>query len=183
MSQPNRIKIVFDGGTAEVYGDIFSDMLTSYANNLYDRQKQAQADAAKVDLSHDDRKEKFAHAAFNYDDAESRLVIVDKIEKVFRNRTGTAASYVQPGRELFNNVQVDRVLVARPPQLGRSEMGLFYVFGYAPPNARNLQNTVKVYAKDEVAALQKAKALAAKRAEKRGVSAPTEFTLHWAAPN
>ena len=62
-------------------------------------------------------------------------------------------------------------------------MGLFYVFGYSPPNARNLQNTVKVYAKDEATALQKAKKLAAKRAEKRGVPAPTEFNLHWAAPS
>lgn len=34
MTQPNRIKIIFDGGAAEVYGDIFSDMLTCFANQL-----------------------------------------------------------------------------------------------------------------------------------------------------
>lgn len=99
MNKPNRIKIVFDGGTAEVYGDIFSDMLTCFANQLYERQKEAQAKLAAIDLSDDERKEKFGQAAFEYDDAESRLEIVDKIEKVFRNRTGEPVSYTQPGRE------------------------------------------------------------------------------------
>ena len=99
MNKPNRIKIVLDGGTAEIYGDIFSDMLTCYANTLYDRQKDAQAKLAAVSLGDPDRKEKFGQAAFEYDDAESVLAIVDGIEKVFRNRPGVAGSYVQPGRD------------------------------------------------------------------------------------
>lgn len=96
--KPNRIVITFDGGTAEVYGDIFSDMLTCFANQLYERQKDAKAKLAGIDLGDDDRKEKFAQAAFEYDDAESRLAIVDKIEKVFHNR-GEPMTYIQPGRE------------------------------------------------------------------------------------
>lgn len=98
MSTPNRIVIRFDGGTAEVYGDIFSDMLTCFANQLYKRQEDAKAKLADIYLGDPDRKEKFAQAAFEYDDAESRLDIVDAIEKVFRNRND-AISYVQPGRE------------------------------------------------------------------------------------
>lgn len=98
MNKPNRIKMIFDGGTAEIYGDVFSDMLTSYANQLYQRQADAKAKLAAIDLGDGDRKEKFGQAAFEYDDAESRLEIVDKIEKVFRSRTA-AAPYVQPGRE------------------------------------------------------------------------------------
>lgn len=100
MNKPNRIKMIFDGGVAEIYGDIFSDMLASYADQLHQRQADAKAKLATIDLGDDDRKEKFGQAAFEYDDAESCLEIVDKIEKVFRNR-GDAASYVQSGRELI----------------------------------------------------------------------------------
>lgn len=102
---PNRIKITMDGGTAEVYGDVFSDMLTCYYLQLSARQKNAQEELTKIDLGDDFRTEKFKAAVFNYDDAESRIKIVDEIEKVFKNGSthgGTRPlplpiSYVQPG--------------------------------------------------------------------------------------
>lgn len=92
-----------DGGTAEVYGDIFADMLTSYYLALGDRQKKAQQELADIKLSDDFRTEKFKAAAFNYDDADSRMQIVDQVEKVFKNgsthggtREVVPISYVQP---------------------------------------------------------------------------------------
>lgn len=93
---PNRIKIHFDGGSVEIYGDMFSDMLTSWALALFERQKQAQAELAKISLRDDGRKDQFATACFNYDDAESRLRIADAIEKVFHNRAVEPKHYVQP---------------------------------------------------------------------------------------
>lgn len=85
MKQPNHIKIVMDGGTAEIYGDIFADMLTAYYLALVDRQKKAQEELTKIDLSDNFRTEKFKAAAFNYDDADSRIGILDQVEKVFKN--------------------------------------------------------------------------------------------------
>lgn len=103
MKQPNRIKIVMDGGTAEVYGDIFADMLTAYYLALADRQKKAQEELTKIDLSDDFRTEKFKAAAFNYDDAEAITKIVEQVEKVFKNgndhggtREVVPITYLQP---------------------------------------------------------------------------------------
>jgi hypothetical protein len=92
---PNRIKIVFDGGTAEIYGDTMSDMLTCWYNQLHKRQKDAQTQVAAIKLHSNFRKEEFAAACINYDDAESRMKICDKIEKVFKNRSDAAITFVQ----------------------------------------------------------------------------------------
>lgn len=96
---PTRIKILFEGGVAEIYGDIFADMATVYALALYDRQKAAKAKLAAIDLGDDNRRAQFNTAAHEYDDAESRLAIIDQVEKVFKNRGVATIEYVQPGRE------------------------------------------------------------------------------------
>ena len=92
---PNRIKIIFDGGTAEIYGDMMCDMLTCWYNQLHERQKSAQADVAAIKLNSDFRMEGFKAACFNYDDAKSRMVICDEIEKVFKNRSGEPKTFIQ----------------------------------------------------------------------------------------
>jgi len=92
---PNRITIMFDGGKAEIYGDMMSDMLTCWANQLYQRQKNAQAQVAAINLRNDYRMEEFKAACVNYDDADSRLAICDAIEKVFSNRTGEQIAFIQ----------------------------------------------------------------------------------------
>lgn len=94
---PNRIKIVFDAGTAEIYGDIMSDMLTVYANHMYDRQKEAKEKLAKVDLDDPDRKHAIGQACFEHDDAAWRLSVCDKIEAVFRGKLPNG--YQQPAPE------------------------------------------------------------------------------------
>lgn len=96
MSTPNRIVMSFDGGTAAIFGDIFADMLTTYYLALHARQKAAQDSLAAIKLGDEDRKSQFAQAAFNYDDAESRMQIVDQIEKVFKNRAVELKHYEQP---------------------------------------------------------------------------------------
>jgi hypothetical protein len=78
MTTPNRIKIIFDGGVAEIYGDMMHDMLTCWYNQLYERQKDAQAEV-------------------NYDDAESRMKICGAIERVFKNRSDEPKTYIQEG--------------------------------------------------------------------------------------
>ena len=92
---PNRIKIIFDDGTAEIYGDMMNDMLTCWWNQLYERQKAAQAEAAVIQLRSDFRMEAFKAACINYDDAESRMKICDDIEKVFKNRSGEPKTFIQ----------------------------------------------------------------------------------------
>jgi hypothetical protein len=96
MKAPNRIKIVFDGGTAEIYGDVFSDMVTCYANRLYDRRKEATAKLATIQLNDENRLSKFKDQAYQYDYATSLLAIVDNVEKVFKNHKDTKLEYVQP---------------------------------------------------------------------------------------
>ncbi|MEO8299942.1 MAG: hypothetical protein ABI574_19290 [Burkholderiales bacterium] len=93
---PNRIRITTDGGIAEVYGDIFSDMLVEYSLALSERKKKAQEQMGAISLGGDFRRQQFSAACIEYDDAESRMGILDAIEKVFKNRTGVPVSYVQP---------------------------------------------------------------------------------------
>ena len=97
MTTPNRIQIIFDGGVAEIYGDMMNDMLTCWYNQLYERQKNAQAEVAAIQLLSDSRMEDFKSACFNYDDAESRMKICDAIEMVFKNRSGEPKTYIQEG--------------------------------------------------------------------------------------
>lgn len=92
---PNRIIIIFDGGTAEIYGDMMSDMLTCWYNQLHERQKSAQAEVAAIKLNSNFRMEEFKAACFNYDDAESRMVICENIEKVFKNRSDSPKTFIQ----------------------------------------------------------------------------------------
>jgi hypothetical protein len=97
MTTPNRIKIIFDGGVAEIYGDMMHDMLTCWYNQLYERQKDAQAEVAAIQLRSDFRMEEFKAGCFNYDDAESRMKICGAIERVFKNRSGEPKTYIQEG--------------------------------------------------------------------------------------
>lgn len=95
MTTPNRIKIIFDGGVAEIDGNMMNDMLTCWWDQLYERQKKAQAEAAAVQLRSDFRMEEFKAACFNYDDAESRMKLCDAVEKVFKNRSGEPKTFIQ----------------------------------------------------------------------------------------
>jgi hypothetical protein len=96
VSAPNRIKLHFDGGTAEIYGDIMADMLACYANRLHDRKKEAHVKVAAIKLFDDTRNFLFQQAAAEFDDATSRLEIVDQIEQVFKNRAVEIKHYTQP---------------------------------------------------------------------------------------
>lgn len=89
------ITIVTDGGTAEIYSDIFADMLTMYVLAMGARQKKAQDELAAIKLDDDYRTEKFQAACFNYDDAVSRERIAEQVEKVFKNRGALPLTYVQ----------------------------------------------------------------------------------------
>lgn len=98
---PNRIKIVFDGGIAEIYGDIFSDMLVCWSNQLFERQKAQEGQLAHIRLSDtSERQAQFAAICINYDDAAASLEISDQISKVFRHTNiKEPKRYVQPARE------------------------------------------------------------------------------------
>lgn len=96
MNHPQRIKIVFEAGTAEIYGDIFADILTTYYLAMSDRQKEQQKNLAQIELNFDDRLVKFKQCMFEFDDADSRQTIVEEIEKVFK---GQKTSYTQPERQ------------------------------------------------------------------------------------